>query len=92
MDYCMRAADGAKSDAVQSLLNEGAFDWLIPALAHRRGAADRNDVAAEYNDKVKRAEKEKKVSGALKEERDGIGNIFSGEADAERDLGEGFTL
>jgi len=77
-DYSMRAKRGVQSNVVASLVDNGAFDCFRAALAKRtgKGAITNGDLKAEFEDKSKRAEKEKRQTGARKEEREGIGSIF----------------
>jgi DNA polymerase-3 subunit alpha len=61
-DYCYRAKSGTRSDVFTALLDLGAFDSFKPKLAKRLGKEKitKSDLQAEYNDKVKRAQVDRK--------------------------------
>jgi len=90
-DYSMKAGRGIQSNVVAALVSEGAFDQFRPGLAKRLGkpTISNGDLIADFEDKSKRAEKEKKVTGARKEEREGIGSIFDSSEDG---IADGFAL
>jgi len=90
-DYCMRADRGVNSNVASALIKEGAFDCFKPALGKALGKSvvTPGDLFKEYEDKSKRADKEKKVTGARKEEREGIGSIFDTTEDG---IAGGFAL
>jgi DNA polymerase-3 subunit alpha len=77
MDYCLRAGGGVQSNVAQVLIDEGAFDVFKKELSGRLGReATREDLEADYEDKSKRAQREKREKGARKEEKEGIANMF----------------
>lgn len=91
-DYCMRSGAGSKSDVVKVMADEGAFDEAFSAHLQKKlgRKPTTQSYIDEYADQVKRATKEKKVSGAEKEEREGIGFIFN--PDAAKRPEESFSL
>jgi DNA polymerase III subunit alpha len=84
-DFCMRGGQGTKSDVVNSLVFEGAFDWIKPMLKKKLGRTDvgRDDIFREYEDMIKRAQAEKREKGARKEEKEGIGFAFKIDASSD---------
>lgn len=94
MDYCLRAGGGVQSNVAQVLIDEGAFEPFKKNLSERLGRpATSEDLEADYEDKSKRAQREKRVKGARKEEKEGIANMFDllG-ADEEGALDKNFQL
>lgn len=91
-DFCDRAGSGTKSNVVKMLIDEKAFDWLLPKLSQRKidgKRADRDDLLKEYNQMMKRARAEHNVKGARKEEKEGISQVFMAGGPDEDD---GFSL
>lgn len=69
-DYCKRAGSAANAAVATTLLDLGAFDFMLDKLSIRLGRkATHGDLLGEYNDKKNRADAERKLKGALKEER-----------------------
>jgi DNA polymerase-3 subunit alpha len=92
MDFCSRAGGGIQSNVVQMLIENGAFKVFCPELSRRLGReVTAEDLEAEYKDRYKRAQTERKEKGARKEEREGIGTVF-GFSEDEGDLADGFNL
>lgn len=76
-EFCMNAGAGTKSDVVATLIEMNAFNWLLPKLSKKLGRdATRSDLTLEYNDKMRRAQSEKREKGAIKEERQGMKGAF----------------
>lgn len=81
-DFCLRAESGATPAVVKNeengLLKLGAFESFLPRLSMRlKRDATLQDLENEYNDQSRRANKEKRQSEAIKEERKGIAPVFS---------------
>lgn len=88
MDYCMRAKSGAQSNVVDALIDEGAFDSFKKTLSGMLGRnATKDDLRKDFQDKAARAQNERREKGARKEEKEGIGMIFS--IGGDDDIGQG---
>lgn len=89
-DYCRRAGTGSGKACVEVLIDNGGFNWLLPKIKTKGGApATKSDLHLEYNKQIKFANAEKKVSGARKQEAEGIDPIFSFE---EEEVHKNFVL
>jgi DNA polymerase-3 subunit alpha len=93
MDFCSRAGAGTQTNVVKVLIEEGAFEPFRATLSKALGReATDADMEAEYADKYKRAQNEKREKGARKEEKEGIGVAFGFDDDDEGDLADDFSL
>lgn len=83
-DYCMRAGAGAGAAVSTTLIDLGAFDFMLEKLSVKLGRkATNGDLLSEYNNKKNEADGEKKLKGALKAEKKGIKPAFGFEEEEE---------